>query len=69
MSANEYVAVWTNGEWEQVFEDARRAADGPAVLVVRDAKTGARHEVADPRLAAAEVEAVQAEVFHVLGWQ
>lgn len=51
------------------FEDARRNPDGSAVLVVRDAKTGARHEVADPRLAAAEVEAVQAEVFHVLGWQ
>ena len=51
------------------FEDARRTPDGAAVLVVRDAKTGARHDVADPRLSAAEVEAVQTEVFHVLGWQ
>ena len=51
------------------FEDARRSADGSHVLVVRDARTGARLEVADPRLSEAEIEAVQTEVFRVLGWE
>ena len=51
------------------FEDVRRAADRSHVLVVRDARTGARHEVADPRLAEAEIAAVQDEVFRVLGWE
>jgi hypothetical protein len=51
------------------FEDVRRAADGAHVLVVRDAKGGARHEVADPRLTEPEIDAVQAEVFQVLGWE
>ena len=50
------------------FEDARRAADGAAVLVVRDARTGSRYEVADPRLSEDEIAAVQSEVFKVLGW-
>jgi hypothetical protein len=51
------------------FEDVRRSPDGSAVLVVRDARTGARVEVADPRLSEAEIEAVQSEVFRVLGWE
>jgi hypothetical protein len=51
------------------FEDVHRAADGSHVLVVRDARTGTRHEVADPRLAEAEIAADQDEVFRVLGWQ
>jgi hypothetical protein len=51
------------------FEDARKAADGTPVLVVRDTRGGARHEVPDPRLGEAEAEAVQAEVFRVLGWE
>ena len=51
------------------FEDVRRSADGAAVLVVRDAKGGARHELPDPRLTEAEIDAVQAEVFRVLGWE
>ncbi len=50
------------------FEDVRQAEGGGHVLVVRDAKSGARHEVADPRLSEDEVAAVQAEVFRVLGW-
>ena len=50
------------------FEDARRNPDGSQVLIVRDAKTGARHEVPDPRLNEAEITAVQDEVFQVLGW-
>lgn len=51
------------------FEDTRREADGTNVLVVRDAKSGARHDVADPRLDEAEITAVQDEVFRVLGWE
>jgi len=51
------------------FEDARRTSSGSFVLVVRDARGGARYEVDDPRLDEAEIEAVQAEVFQVLGWQ
>jgi hypothetical protein len=51
------------------FEDVRRSSDGSAVLVVRDAKGGGRYELPDPRLTEAEVEAVQAEVFRVLGWE
>lgn len=50
------------------FEDTKRTAGGE-VLVLRDARTGSRVEVADPRLSAAEVAAVQAEVFRVLGWE
>lgn len=51
------------------FEDVRRAADGACTLVVRDARSGSRHEVPDPRLTEAEIDAVQAEVFRVLGWE
>jgi hypothetical protein len=51
------------------FEDVRQAEGGGHVLVVRDARSGGRFEVADPRLSEAEVAAVQAEVFKVLGWE
>jgi hypothetical protein len=51
------------------FEDVRRAEDGAHVLVVRDAKSGTRYEVADPRLSEAEITTVQDEVFKVLGWE
>jgi hypothetical protein len=50
------------------FEDLRRSPGGD-VLVLRDAKTGAKHEVADPRLTEAEIAAVQDEVFRQLGWE
>lgn len=50
------------------FEDAKRAADGGEVLVVRDTRSGKRVEVPDPRLTEAEIESVQNEVFQVLGW-
>lgn len=49
------------------FEDLRRA-DGRDVLVLRDAKSGGRHEVPDPRLTEAEIAAVQDEVFQAVGW-
>lgn len=51
------------------FEDAKRAADGGEVLVVRDTRSGKRVEVPDPRLTEAEIESVQNEVFQVLGWE
>jgi len=50
------------------FEDLARTPAGDPVLVVRDAKTGTRHDIPDPRLTEAEVGAVQAEIFGVLGW-
>jgi len=51
------------------FEDATRSDAGDTVLWVRDAKTGARHAVPDPRLTAEQAAAVQDEVFRVLGWE
>ncbi len=51
------------------FEDARTVPDGASVLVLRDAKGGGRHEVVDPRLTDAQAEAVQDEVFGLLGWE
>jgi len=49
------------------FEDAIRTDAGESTLIVRDAKTGKRLEIADPRLSEADVTAVQDEVFRVLG--
>jgi hypothetical protein len=49
------------------FEDLKKV-NGQDVLVVRDAKTGTRHEAADPRLDEAAIAAVQDEVFAALGW-
>ena len=49
------------------FEDARKQA-GRETLILRDAKSGQRHEVADPQLGEAEMDAVRDEVFRVLGW-
>ena len=51
------------------FEDATRAESGESVLWLRDAKSGARHAVPDPRLTGDEAAAVQDEVFRVLGWE
>lgn len=51
------------------FEDAKRLVDGGEVLVLRDTRGGKRVEVPDPRLSEAEIEAVQREVFTVLGWE
>lgn len=50
------------------FEDLKRSGGGD-VMVLRDGKTGTRHEVADPRLSEAEIVAVQDEVFRQLGWE
>lgn len=49
------------------FEDVRRQS-GEESLLLRCAKSGRRYEVADPRLSEHEMNAVQDEVFRVLGW-
>jgi hypothetical protein len=51
------------------FEDVVRDDAGRDVLLVRDARGGAVHQVTDPRLTEEQVAAVQAEVFRVLGWE
>ena len=50
------------------FEDARKREDRET-LVVRDAKSGRRHELEDPQLTEPEMDAVRDEVFRVLGWE
>lgn len=49
------------------FEDVKRQ-NQTDLLVLRDARTGTRHEIADPRLTEDEIVAVQDEVFQALGW-
>jgi hypothetical protein len=51
------------------FEDVFRDPAGHDVMLVRDARGGAVHQVVDPHLSDEQVAAVQAEVFRVLGWQ
>jgi hypothetical protein len=50
------------------LEESRKRADGQSCMVVRDLRTGQRIEILDPHLGEAEIEAVQDEVFQVLGW-
>ena len=49
------------------FEEAR-SEGGREVLKLRCTRTGAEHEVVNPRLTEDEILAVQDEVFKVLGW-
>jgi hypothetical protein len=51
------------------FEDVARDSDGRDVLILKDVKGGAIHQVADPRLTDEQITAVQTEVFRVLGWE
>jgi hypothetical protein len=51
------------------FEDVARDEAGRDVLVLRDSKGGAVHQLPDPRLTDDQIAAVQAEVFRVLGWE
>jgi hypothetical protein len=51
------------------FEDAARDEQGRDLLIVRDARGGAVHQVTDPRLTDEQIAAVQTEVFRVLGWE
>lgn len=50
------------------FEDVIRR-DGEEYMLLRDAKSAARHEVLDPHLSDDEISAVQDDVFRVLGWE
>jgi len=50
------------------FESAR-TADSSELLKLRDARTGAEHEVANPGLSDVEMASVQEEVLRVLGWE
>jgi hypothetical protein len=49
------------------LEDVRQEG-GQEILTVRDTRGGARHQVIDPGLPDDELEAVQDEVFQLLGW-
>lgn len=51
------------------FEDTIRDDAGRDVLILKDAKLGAVHHVADPRLTDDQIATVQTEVFRVLGWE
>jgi hypothetical protein len=51
------------------FEDHRRLPDGTEIMILKDARTGGRVEVADPGLTEDRIEQVQADVFHLLGWE
>jgi hypothetical protein len=50
------------------FEEARQE-HGMEVLTLRCGRSGARHEVLNPRLTEEQMVAVQEEVFKVLGWE
>ena len=50
------------------FDDARKRDDAET-LVVRDARSGRKHELVDPQLTEPEMDAVRDEVFRVLGWE
>ena len=51
------------------FEDVARDPSGRDMLILKDTKGGAVHEVLDPRLTDDQIAAVQTEVFRVLGWE
>jgi hypothetical protein len=50
------------------FEEARLEGE-QEVLCLRCLKSRSLHEVVNPRLSADEMEAVQQEIFRVLGWE
>jgi len=50
------------------FEEAH-VEHGMEVLTLRCVRTGARHEVVNPRLTEEQMAEVQDEVFKVLGWE
>jgi hypothetical protein len=50
------------------FDDARKRDDSET-LVVKDARSGRKHELVDPQLTEPEMDAVRDEVFRVLGWE
>jgi hypothetical protein len=50
------------------FEDTLRNAGGEQI-VLRDAQTGTKYTVPDPKPSDAEVEAVQKDVLKAMGWE
>jgi hypothetical protein len=50
------------------FEDVRKVGEQES-LIIRDVRTGKKHDVVDPRLDDAAMAAVQDEVFRILGWE
>jgi hypothetical protein len=50
------------------FDDTQKRGE-QEVLLLRDAKSGRKHEVLDPHLGEAEMDTVRDEVFRVLGWE
>jgi hypothetical protein len=50
------------------FEEALTVS-GREILTLRCVRTGARHEVVNPRLTEEQMAEVQGEVFRVLGWE
>ena len=50
------------------FEDARKRGEVDT-LVLKDVRSGRRHEVDDPQMTDPEMDAVRDEVFRVLGWE
>jgi len=50
------------------FEDATRT-ERAEILILKDSRTGKRIEVIDPHMVESEIEAVQDEVFRILGWE
>jgi hypothetical protein len=50
------------------FDEARKDGERE-LLYLRCARTGAKHEVVNPRLTEGQMVAVQEEVFKVLGWE
>lgn len=54
---------------KRLKSEAVREEDGREVMDVRCPRTRAVHRVVIPQLAEAEIESVQDEVFHVLGWE
>lgn len=49
------------------FDDVVKSDDGES-LILRDVRTNVKHTVRDPGLTEEQMNAVQSEVFQVLGW-
>lgn len=50
------------------FEDVMHDGDRE-IMILKDVKGGAVHQVSDPRLSEEQIAAVQTELFRVLGWE
>src|SRR5262249_30385785 len=63
-----YALAWLLVRRRRVRLEDTRQEGGQEVLTLRCARSGARFHVVDPGLPDSELEAVQDEVFGVLGW-